>query len=1057
MTKTFRNRRYSFYWWQLILLFGSIMTNVVVVMAHVHSDLSHILSGMTLEDQIYQMGQVDINLLTEDDPNISGKKRLSQEKVIEVVGKHGIGSVLNYVQGIPWTAKDYRQAVIELNSVAYNYSRPPIIWGLDSVHGANYIHGAVITPQPINLAATFNTSIAQRAGFLSSRDTRAAGITWLFAPLLGIALELQWSRVYETFGEDPVVVRDMASSFITGIQTKDEDNIVPNHAAACAKHFVGYSRPNHGHDRSPSWIPQRHLYQYFIPPWKMAIQQANVLTVMESYTEIDGVPNVANINTLDYLLRQRLGFNGVLVTDYEEILNLKKWHHTTKTDEQAVIQSLREGSVDMSMIPWNDIDFKNSVMSGIENYKNHSTTSSVLVEERITQSVERILKLKDSLHMFDHEYEHMTSDDPNIAKIGSKDDIQEVLGMAHQSIVLAKNDDNALPLTKSSSTTTKTRVLVTGPTANSLITQSGGWTGEWQGASNEKDYFTYGSTVFQAMQAKASKFSWEVRFACGTDALGKDCGKDGDQPLQEWTSRNTDENDGGVMETVNNAVGKFKDWAGLGGNDEPSNSMEVAVNLAADSDVVIVCIGEEAYTEKPGDIRSMDLPAGQYELVSLIQRNSNAKIILVYLGGRPRLLEPIVEYCDAILLAFLPGPSAGTAIADIVTGDVNPSGKLPITYPKYDDGAGAPYFRAISDQCTKPDPDKPLPHYEYQPCEVQWPFGHGLSYSNFEYSNLALSSKTIHYQHIGKRQPQEVESVNNHDTFTVSIDIKNKGPFAGAETIFFFTFDEARSVTPEYKRLRAFEKVYLEKGEETTVSVNIPINDLKFVGPHDDTHYIFEHGLQFRVGIGAETDCRVEDADERSVLCSDFITVDAGDDYIAACEAACEIWSTSGCATEFSFSDKKCWNLCTSVSKNDDVIQHLGEGEDGWGWNYVRCLESVVWGFQQGGHHHFDSKHQCGKMTALCRDIFATQEIDPFGHGSESFGRKSLGQSIIGICIAFLVGAIAAALMMYALRGGFQKGGGPLGNIGSIAGGASSRNGDVQFVRVPNNEENLTL
>ena len=593
--------------------------------------IEKIMSTMTLQDKIGQMAQIDINELCEEDPSEPDKMRLSPEKVESTIGNHGVGSVLNYVQGRPWTPIEMRQAVVYIQEVARNYSRPPVIWGLDSVHGANYVHGATVTPQPINLAATFNTSLAFAAGQLASRDTRAVGINWLFSPLMGLSLSPFWSRIYETFGEDPWLVSQMGAQMIAGIQHVGDGGI-PSKAAACAKHFIGYSSPHNGHDRSPAWIPTRHLYQYFVSPWQAAIQEENVLTVMESYSETDGVPNVANPNTLRYLLRQRLNFNGVLVTDYEEILNLKEWHHISKTAQDAVVHSLREGSVDMSMIPHDEVEFQESVTKGL--------TTGTLSQERINESVERVLQLKNDLNMFNEEIDLF---EVNLDKIGK--DQEQVLDMARQSLILVKNEGSSLPI----AVTDNLKILVTGPTSDSLVYQSGGWTGEWQGVpvSDEDKYFTYGNSVLEAM--KSTFHSDNVRHSCGVDIMGDDC----------------DDASGGIVSEANGVYDKFREWAGFGAG-APSSSMERAASLASDSDIVVICIGEESYTEKPGDIRSMDLPVGQYELVSFIKSNTEAKIVLVYFGGRPRLLSAVevsilmdVRYCGSVVFVCISDYSLG--------------------------------------------------------------------------------------------------------------------------------------------------------------------------------------------------------------------------------------------------------------------------------------------------------------------------------------------------------------------------------------------------------------
>ncbi len=246
---------------------------------------------------------------------------------------------------------------------------------------------------------------------------------------------------------------------------------------------------------------------------------------------------------------------------------------------------------------------------------------------------------------------------------------------------------------------------------------------------------------------------------------------------------------------------------------------------------------------------------------------------------------------------------------DVISGKVNPSGKLPVTYPKFEDGGGLPYFHTVSDQCNQGKGDEPLPHYQYVPCEVQWPFGLGLSYTTFSYSNLTLSSQVINYFPSGQRHVQVSDKLN------VSVTVKNTGTVPGAEVIFFFTFDESRHTTPEYKRLRSSEKVHLNVGEEATVGMDLSADDLKYVGPHDDTHWIMEDGQQFRIGVGAGTDCRSNPASQS--LCSELVTIHAGDNYVGACDAACEIWASSGCDNYFS--STACWDMCTSM-----------EGDEGW-------------------------------------------------------------------------------------------------------------------------------
>ena len=949
------------------------------------SRIRKLVAQMSLEDKIGQMSQIDVAMLMKEvqiqssDNNVNTQtvKQLDVGAVKRWIGEVGVGSVLNLADG-GWTAADYRQAMSIIQEIARNYSRPPVIWGLDSVHGANYIYGATIPPQPINMAATFNTTNAYLAGRMASRDTRAAGINWLFSPLLGIALEPRWSRVYETFGEDPVVVGAMAAEMIRGIQEVDTDkNAIPSRAAACAKHFVGYSMPLDGHDRSPAWIPTRHLYQYFVPPWKHAIAQ-NVMTVMESYSETDGVPNVANRETLQYLLRQRLNFNGVLVTDYEEMQNLHNWHSVANNDSTAVQTSLREGTVDMSMIPWDADGYRGAIVSGV---KQHLVST-----ERLDTSVARVLKLKEDLNMMAETV--LPTGDPNIERVGTDKIVG--LDMARESIVLTKNE-GLLPYPKlissSSGTTRRPKVLVTGPTASSLIFQSGGWTGLWQGAPNEQDYFSYGSTVLSAFSAEDS---WDVSYSCGVDVLGDEC-------------EDTESTKGTVVQQI-------AAWVGLG----PEDSIARAVAAAQNSDLVVVCVGEEAYTEKPGDIRSLSLPSEQIALVKALRSQSKADILLVYFGGRPRLLGDIVENVDAILIGFLPGPSAGEAVVDIVSGRVNPSGRLPLSYPKYDDGGGIPYFHAVSDKCT--NGDGPLPHYEYVPCGLQWPFGHGMSFTTFEYSNL-LATGGI------------------DEDLVVSVTVTNTGEVGGSDAVLFFTFDDFRSTTPEYKRLRAFEKVFLEPGDKKTVTKTIALDDLRFVGPHDDHHYILDPTMTSVVGVGADTDCRLNP--DKNPLCSRLQAKQPSRPYVGACEAACDVWMDSNCASSFGLSStQSCLDMCVPISEYPNSQVNLGN--DGWGWGYVNCLESVVWGFHQAG------QKECWKMTGLCRNVFQTGQLDEFGRGpgGDTFTNNSMYQSDMSRnVLALMCGLIASAFILHVMKGGRF----PLGSKDQVS-------EDVQFTRVGEHE-----
>ena len=269
------------------------------------------------------------------------------------------------------------------------------------------------------------------------------------------------------------------------------------------------------------------------------------------------------------------------------------------------------------------------------------------------------------------------------------------------------------------------------------------------------------------------------------------------------------------------------------------------------------------------------------------------------------------ENSDAILIAFLPGPDGGQAVADIIKGDMNPSGRLPITYPKFTDGAGSPYFHAISEKCT------------YHLCEVQWPFGYGLSYTSFEYTHLSASSRTIVYD------PFKSEKHANKRQVSVSVTVTNIGNIPGSDVVMFFTFDHSRHVTPEYKRLRYFERVYLNPKQSKVVKMKLDINDLRYVGPHDETHSILQPGMEFQIGVGLDT-CRLEDTNEpHPEKCTETIKIESTVDYIDYCDVSCSIWNESGCGNEFNgFDSETCWNMC------------LAEKNLGW---YVLTKNSAIY------------------------------------------------------------------------------------------------------------------
>jgi beta-glucosidase len=541
--------------------------------------------------------------------------------------------------------------------------------------------------------------------------------------------------LWETFGEDVYLASQMGSSYIKGAQGSDIS--APDKLATCLKHYVGYSFPTNGLDRTPAWISERMLREYFLPPFEAGIL-AGAPTVMVNSSEVDGIPGHANYHLLTEVLRNELNFKGVVVSDWEDIKRLHTRDRLASTPKEAVRISVMAG-VDMSMVPY-DFSFYNYLLELV----NEGTVPMW----RIDEAVSRILSVKMQLGLFDNPY-------PNkeLLKDFAKDEFTKInLNAAQESIILTKNEDKILPLSKTS------KVLVTGPTANLLSVLNGGWTIIWQG-NEESLYPQEKNTILEAIQNKIG--SKNVNYVEG-------CSFDKD-------------------------INTYK-----------------AVAEAKNSDVVVICLGEAAYCETPGNIFDLNLNKAQLELANKIMETGKS-VILVLLEGRPRVITDIIGNAKGVLVGFLPGMEGGNAISDVLFGDVNPSGKLPVTYPKSPNGI------TLYDY-------KPIEKFDGNDYKPLWPFGYGLSYTTFEFSNLKISSQEI----------------TENDELTVKIDVKNTGNVAGKEVVQLYLTDLYGSVTRPNKQLKGFQKILLNPGEVKTAEFKLNKQDFSFIG--QDNNRIVEPG-----------------------------------------------------------------------------------------------------------------------------------------------------------------------------------------------------------------------
>ncbi|RUP51755.1 hypothetical protein BC936DRAFT_146244 [Jimgerdemannia flammicorona] len=422
------------------------------------------LKKMTIKEKIGQMTQINQNLFQLADGTIN-------TTMIEWLQKeYFIGSYLNNLSGngVNFNAQGYADVISTINEITLKTKstyKIPTIYGLDVVHGAHYIANATIFPHGINQAASFNPAVPYAAAEIAAKDSRASNVLWTFAPILDLAVNKQWPRVYEDFGEDPLLASVMGAASVHGFQGNYKSNRTK--IAACMKHFIGYGAPRSGEDRDSSWIPDRFLHDYFVPPFKAAID-AGTATAMESYNDINGEAVVGSKKYLRTLLRDQLKFYGMLVTDWHEIENLFEFHGVSSSVEAATELAIKETSIDMSMVP-QDLTFPEVLYKLVK--------KGTIPVSRIDESAGRVLQLKKDLGLF--EKNGWKTNKALLKTVGQKSDHEVAINGARESLTLLKNDKNTLPLGKSVK-----KILVVGPTANKLSYLAGGWTIAWQGYVN---------------------------------------------------------------------------------------------------------------------------------------------------------------------------------------------------------------------------------------------------------------------------------------------------------------------------------------------------------------------------------------------------------------------------------------------------------------------------------------------------------------------------------------------------------------------------------------------
>lgn len=718
------------------------------------------LSKMTLDEKIGQMTELSIDVLGEWK---DGEFQLNKEKVYNAIAKYKVGSVLNSPGPVAQTPQKWQEIIGTIQELSMKEIGIPCIYGLDQNHGTTYTLGGILFPQNINLGASFNPQLAHDAAVVTAYETRAANCPWTYSPTVDMARDPRWSRVWENYGEDCLVNAVMGSAAVRGFQGDDPNHIPADRIATSVKHYMGYSQARTGKDRTPAYIPVSELREKCFAPFKACVE-AGALTIMVNSGSVNGVPVHANKELLTVWLKEELGWDGMLVTDWADISNLYTREHVAADKKEAIEIAINAG-IDMAMEPY-DLNF--------------CTLLKELVEEgrvpmsRIDDAVRRILRLKYRLGLFDTPVTNL-KDYPEFA---SKAHAELAVRTAEESEVLLKNKNNILPLKKG------VKILVTGPNANSMRCLNGGWSYTWQGHLADRFAGEY-NTIYEA--------------------LGNEFGKDNVLLEQGVTY---------VPE------GNYYE--------ENAPEIEKAVAAAGNVDVIVACIGENSYCETPGNLSDLRLSENQRNLVKALA-GTGKPIVLILNEGRPRIISDIEPLADAVIDILLPGNYGADALANILSGKANPSARMPYTYPK-DPAALTTYDYRVSEEM-----DKMEGAYDYDAViSVQWPFGYGLSYTTFKYDNLKASATDF----------------KAGDDITLSVDVTNTGAVAGKEVVMLFSRDMVASMTPENRRLRAFEKVELQPGETRTVTFNLKGSDLAFVGA--DGKWILEKGA-FRMQAGDKT------------------------------------------------------------------------------------------------------------------------------------------------------------------------------------------------------------
>jgi len=639
----------------------------------------------------------------------------------------------------------------------------PLIIGYDVIHGFK-----TLSPIPLAEAASFDLDAIKNSAAAAAKEAAAAGINWTFAPMMDISHDARWGRVMEGAGEDPYYGALVAAARVQGFQ----GDLSQNNLAACAKHYAGYGFAEGGRDYNTVDVSMQRLYNDILPPFEAA-EKAGVMTFMNSFNTLNGIPASASSFLQRDILKGKWNFNGFIVSDWGSIREIML-HGYAANEQQAGLMAITAGS---------DMDMEGGIyINQLEKLVNDGVISQSLIDD----AVRRILRVKFQLGLFDNPYKYL---DENREKevTGSKEMHDAALDMAKKSIVLLKNENNILPLKKSGM-----KIALIGE----LAADKNSPLGSWRGAAAENSAVS----VLEGMQKYNSN---TLTFAKGTNIYS------GKQGFSMEVKINPDDRSG----------------------------FPEAIDAAKNADVVVLVLGEYAFMTGEGRSRThLDLPGNQQDLLKEIL-TVNKNVVLVLNNGRPLSLEWEAANVPAIVEAWQLGTEAGNAIAQVLYGDYNPSGKLPMSFP-YNVGQMPMYYNMLSTGRGE-NTEVFWSHYTDAPNTALFPFGYGLSYTTFEYKNLKLDKTTYK-----KGEPVKV-----------TVDLTNTGNCDGKEVAQLYIHDIAASIARPVRQLKGFQLVELKKGETKSLEFILTEKELGFY--NNQGQYLVEPG-DFTVFVGSNSNATLQ-------------------------------------------------------------------------------------------------------------------------------------------------------------------------------------------------------